>query len=268
MWQKFEAHEMSWYSAFPFIVAIALFLASLVAGEIGYRMARMASPPGAGTPGMTQANIVAGAILGLVGLLLAFSFSFGADRYNARRHYVVEEASDLGTVRERAQLFPGPLSTQLLAEVRDYAKLRLTRVDSAENSTARATAELRSEQVSGDIWRTYAKLHAQNIRNSMSKELGLALNRLFDEAIFESDAESDSLPGLVLLMLITSTLVASAATGYSARIDNHRRRIYEVAFALVVAVVVYTILDLNSPYGGFIHNSDETLRHVISLMSS
>ncbi len=259
---------MSWYTAFPFIVAILLFFASLAAGEIGYRMARAATPPSVGVPGMTQANIVAGAILGLVGLLLAFSFSFGADRYNARRHFVVEEASDIGTVLERAELFPGPLSQRLRAELRDYATLRLSRVDSAESSSKRANAEQQSERESGDIWRTYAKLHAQNLRDSMSKELGLALNKLFDEAVFERDAESDSLPGLVLLMLISSTLVASAATGYSACIDNHRRRIYEVAFALVVAVVVYTILDLNSPYGGFIHNSDEPLRHVLSLMNS
>ena len=259
---------MSWYSAFPFLVAIALFVASLAAGEIGYRIARKTGPVGGSSPGMTQANIVAGAILGLVGLLLAFSFSFGADRYNARRHYVVEEAADIGTVRDRVQLFPGPQSAKLLDELREYTKLRLVRVDSAENTISRTTAERRSERLGEKLWHTYAKLRTQTKSDDMSKEIALALNRVSDDAIFESDAEADFLPGLILLMLITSTLVASAATGYSACIDNHRRRVYEVAFALVVAVVVYTILDLNAPYGGFIHTSDEPLRHLLSLMES
>ncbi len=259
---------MSWYSAFPFIISIALFAGSLAAGEVGYRIARRANPPSGTTPGMTQANIVAGAILGLVGLLLAFSFSFGADRYAARRHYVVREATDIGTVSDLAKLFPGPSSKKLNAELREYTTLRLTRVDSAERTITRTSAEQSSEKLAEKIWHTYAKLRSQTKSDDMSKEIGLALNRVFDDAMFESDAEADALPGLILLMLVIGTLVASAATGYSACIDNHRRRAYEVAFALVVAVVVYTILDLNAPYGGFIHTSDESLRHILSLMKS
>ena len=53
-------------------------------------------------------GVVQGALLGLVGLLLAFGLSMAVGRYENRRALVVEEANDIGTTYLRAQLLAEP----------------------------------------------------------------------------------------------------------------------------------------------------------------
>jgi hypothetical protein len=49
---------------------------------------------------------IEGAIFGLLGLILAFSFSGALTRFDARRHLVIEEANDIGTAWLRVALLP------------------------------------------------------------------------------------------------------------------------------------------------------------------
>ena len=51
-------------------------------------------------------GVVQGALLGLVGLLLAFGLTMAVGRYEARRAVVVQEANTIGTTYLRAQLAP------------------------------------------------------------------------------------------------------------------------------------------------------------------
>jgi hypothetical protein len=53
-------------------------------------------------------SVVQGALLGLVGLLLAFGLSMAVGRYETRRGLVVQESNDIGTTYLRAQLLPEP----------------------------------------------------------------------------------------------------------------------------------------------------------------
>src|SRR5262249_7370760 len=61
-----------------------------------------------------------GSLLGLVGLLLAFSFSLAISRYEQRRHLVVEEANAIGTVYLRTAFYPGSHADRLRRLLREY----------------------------------------------------------------------------------------------------------------------------------------------------
>ena len=103
----------------PILVAIAiaggLFLGILLCIELGYRIGKANQ----GDPGEVRAGVgpIEGAIFALLGLLLAFSFSASADRFNTRRVQIVERR---GAARDH------PVLTTL-RETR-YLKLYVLRV--------------------------------------------------------------------------------------------------------------------------------------------
>src|SRR4051812_21630460 len=53
-----------------------------------------------------ETNAINGTLLGLLGLLLAFTFSMSSSRYDARRDVIIEEANDISTAILRTDLYP------------------------------------------------------------------------------------------------------------------------------------------------------------------
>ena len=86
---------------------------------------------------------VQGALLGLVGLILAFGLSLAVGRYQDRRADVVNDANTIGTTYLRAQTIAEPQRSDSLALLRDYTDLAIhvTREVPASSSLAATTAE-------------------------------------------------------------------------------------------------------------------------------
>src|SRR6187551_520579 len=65
-------------------------------------------------------GVLQAALLGLVGLILAFGLALAVGRYESRRTAVVDEANAIGTTYLRAQTLAEPARTQSLAALRRY----------------------------------------------------------------------------------------------------------------------------------------------------
>ena len=61
---------------------------------------------------MSDLGAINGTLLGLLGLLLAFTFGMASSRYDTRRQLVIEEANDIGTVILRTDFFPDTPDTE------------------------------------------------------------------------------------------------------------------------------------------------------------
>ena len=70
-------------------------------------------------------GILQGALLGLVGLLLAFGLSLAVSRYEARRANVVSAANAIGTTYLRAQTLPEPIRSRSLDLLVSYTRSAL-----------------------------------------------------------------------------------------------------------------------------------------------
>src|SRR6185369_12534948 len=70
-------------------------------------------------------GVIQGAVLGLLGLLLAFTFSMAAERYNARRALVLNEANSVGTTYLRASLLPDAHQAPVRDLLQRYVDVRL-----------------------------------------------------------------------------------------------------------------------------------------------
>ena len=94
------------------ITLIGLFLGMILFLEIGHRI-RIRSVSKEAEKLIGGLGVVEGALFGLMGLVVAFTFSGAASRFDERRHLIVEEANDIGTAYLRLYLLPQVAQPQI-----------------------------------------------------------------------------------------------------------------------------------------------------------
>src|SRR6185369_7365193 len=91
--------------------------------DIGQRLGASAAKKPGGKVGL---GAIEGAIFALLGLLIAFTFSGAAARFENRRHLIVEEANDIGTAYLRITLLPAETQPEIRDLFRRYVDARLS----------------------------------------------------------------------------------------------------------------------------------------------
>ena len=101
-----------------------IFAASLVliltASEIGHQLGRRVRGLGGNNVSTLEASM-----LGLLALMISFTFAMALSRFDARREGVLNEANAIGTTALRARLLPPPHNTDSLKLLREYVQVRL-----------------------------------------------------------------------------------------------------------------------------------------------
>src|SRR6266850_3993533 len=97
-----------------FLVGLAVVLA---ASEIGHRFGVRAAARGG-----DDVSTLESAVLGLLALMIGFTFAMALSRFEARRDAVLNEANAIGTTALRARLLAEPYRTESLKLLREYAQ--------------------------------------------------------------------------------------------------------------------------------------------------
>ena len=105
-------------------IAAALFLGMLLLQELGRRLGcrHLAGDPEGARKGL---GAVEGAVFGLMGLLLAFTFSGAASRLEGRRQLIAQEVNAIGTAYLRIDLLGPSVQAPLREAFRQYLDARL-----------------------------------------------------------------------------------------------------------------------------------------------
>jgi hypothetical protein len=226
----------------------------LVAGEIGWQLGMRAE----GRGGESIATLEA-AVLGLLALIIGFTFAMALARFEARRDAVVNEANAIGTTALRARLLPEPQRTETLKLLRDYVQVRLDLARSSLSLTESPAAVDRSNALQEAIWQ-HAKAVAA--RDNAMVPTGLfiqTLNEMIDSQGRRLAALRNRIPNSVLLSLFAIAAVASAFAGYASGLEARRTRLPVYLLGLVVCAVLVLILDLDRPTAGFIKVSEQPM---------
>ena len=112
------------YTLSASLLASGLFFGMLIFFELGRRIGKsrlVHQPEGLAKGGGT----VEAGIFGLLGLLIAFTFSGGASRFESRRNLVTEEANAIGTAYLRIDLLPAAVQPAMRQSFREYLDARL-----------------------------------------------------------------------------------------------------------------------------------------------
>ena len=234
-----------------FVVSLVVILAACA---IGRRFGVRAKQRG----GESVATLE-GAILGLLALMISFTFAMALSRFDARREAVLTEANAIGTTALRARLLPPPHNTESLALLRDYVQVRLDLTQRVASELDLAAALTRSNAIQEALWQ-----HAKTVaaKDNAMVPTGLfiqTLNEMIDDQEKRLTALRNRVPNIVLLALYGIAIVAGAFAGYGDGVENRRARVAVFVMGALVATVILLIQDLDRPGGGFVSVSQQPM---------
>jgi hypothetical protein len=231
------------------LLAGGLFGAMLALLEIGRRFARrrMAQDSDGARAG---AGVVEGAVFALLGLLLAFTFSGAASRFDDRRKLIVEEANAIGTAYLRIDLLPSAAQAELRASFRSYLDARLAAYRALPDLAAARTELDRAAALQQAIWERAVATSAGSQAATML--LLPALNAMFDITTTRTRAAETHPPPVIFALLLALAMLSALLAGYAMAPAAGRNWLHLATFAFTLAGAVYVILDLEYPRVGLI----------------
>jgi hypothetical protein len=210
-------------------------------------------------------GVLQGALLGVVGLILAFGLSLAVTRYEDRRSSVVEEANAIGTTYLRAQTLEEPVRSKSLALLTRYTERAVQLSDTVPGSDEERAAADREELLQRRLWALGGQALDTEPVESAPRLYIETLNEMIDAQGVRVAALSNQVPVAVFLLeLLGAALALALLASYLAILG---RGVPAVALAsLLVSFLLLVIADLDRPTRGMIRVPDTALRSQLASM--
>ncbi len=203
-------------------------------------------------------GVLQAALIGFMGLILAFGLSLAVGRYESRRQAVVDDANTIGTAYLRAQTLPEPIRSQSLVLLTRYtdAELRLSEVVPGSAAARRVIAQ--ADALQRPLWRLAAQAVQEQPTATAPRLYEESLNDMIDEQTVRVAGLGNRIPFEVLLLEIFGAAVTLSLLGLHVGVLG-RGIVPLILAAVIVALLVYTIIDLDRPTRGLIQVPDTPL---------
>lgn len=236
----------------------AVFLGLVAALELGYRIGLRRSFE-IRDADRAHAGALQAATLGLLALLLGFTFFMAVSRYDTRKQLVLDEANAIGTAALRARLLPEAERREAPGLFRDYVVARLAYHDAGIDPAKLRDAQERAARVESRLW-SLAESAAARDSHALTASLFLqAMNDVIDLREKRQVAFDNHVPEVVLALLLAVSAVSLAFLGYGSGVDRVRRLWPNAVFAFLITLVFVVIVDLDRPRRGLIQVSQDSL---------
>jgi hypothetical protein len=231
-------------------VLLALFVAVLLSIDIGRRIGMWRWAGYRGTDRRVPPTLEA-AIFTLMGLLIAFIFYGAGNRFDIRRNLIVQETNAIGTAYLRLDLLPREAQPPLREDFRNYVQSRLEVYRKIPDVEAAEAALSRSAVLQKAIWKK--AVAAALASGPAVQSLVLAsLNEMIDITNSRTVALRTHPPAAVLVLLAISVIATSTLAGYSMAATGLRDWLFVTAYAFVLGITVFVIIDYEFPRIGLI----------------
>jgi hypothetical protein len=231
----------------------------VLGAELGYRLGRR----GRLTPNeltRTQVMSIQGSTMGLLALILGFTFAMALSRFEYRKQMVVEESNAIGTAALRSEFLPASRDVEVNTLVCRYVEIRLESVlRTCQGSPERAQLDLEDRQIQLRLW---SIAHEAAEADPRSVPLGLlthAVNELIDIKTKRDIAVANHVPESVLLFLLTFAVLVAVVLGYGNGLAGARLTSLTSAYCVVVVLVIVLIIDLDRPQQGLARISQQSM---------
>jgi hypothetical protein len=240
---------------------LAVLMATIViligAAELGYylgRRVRGTSDPEA----RSQIAMVEGSLLGLLGLLIGFTFSMAVGRFDQRQELVIREANALGTAYLRSQFLPEPTAAVAKGKLREYVDARLEFSREATLREQIQTSIVKTTRLQSELW-AIATEEARSRPTPMSALYAMSLNELVDLGERRLSAFENKVPTTVWFVLYTVASLAAGSLGFGAGLMGRRLTLSLIFMPVLVSGILTLLIDLDNPRHGLIRVSQESL---------
>jgi hypothetical protein len=245
------------YRLDPLLICLVLVGVLLVAEELGFRL-KGKMRPGSDKIEMADIALILGAVMTLLALLLGFTYAMSESRFETRRQLVVEEANAIGTTYLRAKALPEPRSSQIQELLRQYLALRVEIAIKIDDTPEKIREmDNRSKQLHGLIW-SHAAALARESPSPITSIFLQTLNEMIDLHSKRLAAFRNRVPFSIYLVLLIVSIITLWLVGYYFG-RRQRGRILTTVVVLLLASVMWLIMDLDQPMRGAIRASQQSL---------
>lgn len=196
---------------------------------------------------------VENSVFALFGLLMAFTFSGGATRFNEKRMLIAEEVNAIEVAYLRVDLVRQEDQVALQELFRHYVDSRLETYRRLPNMKAAEAEMAKSKEIQEEIWtHAVAATSVPTPHPDAGKLLLPALNNMIDIATTRTMALQIHPPRVIYALLFSLGLICSLLAGYRMANGQHRSWLHIVSMTVFTVIVVYVTLDVEYPRAGLI----------------
>jgi hypothetical protein len=193
-------------------------------------------------------NVIIGATLTLLGLLIGFSFSMAVTRYDQRKNYEEDEANAIGTEYLRVELLPAATADSVHTVMRNYLDQRILFYTARDEQQIaridRDTAELQSE-----LWSEVKAAAA--IQPSPISALAVAgMNDVLNSQGYTQAAWWNRIPVAAWGLMAAIAVCCNVLIGY---FSHKSGKLVLVILPIAISISFFLIADIDSPRTGLIH---------------
>jgi hypothetical protein len=162
-------HQYNYYFLVIFLIGIAVVF---LVREFGWRLGTRTEGHGA------SGNISAleQSLLGLLVLMVGFTFLMALTRFETRREAVLNEANAIGTTALRARLLPEPHRTESLKLLWQYAQIRIDYIPTGKSFAEIPPLIDRSNNIHEALWQQVKALSAKDTGRHAEGQRQLSLH--------------------------------------------------------------------------------------------
>jgi hypothetical protein len=204
------------------------------------------------------------AVLALLGLLLAFTFSMSLARHEPRRQMVVTDSNAIGDFHTSVGLVREPVRGKLQTRVRQYVehRLLLTQTTGDEATLQRQLGEIQA------MHRQMESLVKEAVDEGTPVVVPLVntMNALTSAHASRLSAMRDRVPPSVVLLLVLAAIISMVLRGWQQGMSKEWHPAAAIGFTTLVCLVLWVTLDLNQPQRGWITVSQEPLQQLLKGM--
>jgi len=199
-------------------------------------------------------NVLLGASLTLLGLLIGFTFSMAVSRYDQRKNYEEAEANAIGTEYVRADLLPPSKAAEVRELLKKYLGQRVlfyTTRDADQLSKINAdTTDLQSK-----LWAA-ARDPALAQPTPVTALAVSGMNDVLNSQGYTQAMWWNRMPRAAWVLMVSIAFGCNVLIGFGAR--RTERRLF-VIMPLAVSISFFLIADIDSPRRGTIRVAPQNL---------
>jgi hypothetical protein len=205
-----------------------------------------------------SSGVLQGALLGFMGLVLAFGLSLALGRYEDRRAAVVDDANAIGTTYLRAQTLSEPMRKRSLSLLVKYADAELRLTDEVSGSEAADVTIAQGSALQQQLWALAGQAVRQDPSASAPRLYEESLNAMIDQQATRVAGLSNRVPTEVLLLEVIGAAGAMFLVGLHVGLLGRSLTPLMLAAGLVT-FLLFVNFDLDRPTRGFIEVPDSPL---------
>ncbi len=207
-----------------------------------------------------QTNSIQAGILGLLALLLGFTFNMALQRFDNRSYAVINESNAIGTALLRTKLLPAPYDSINNALLQKYVDQRIA-VSTVDLTDVADRKEInqKSDDLQNEIWNNSIKAAEMDPRPVTTGYFISSLNDVIDARGERNAILQRHIPEIILFLLFAVFIIGGALMGYTSGLGLKRVYIPTIMFTVLIVMVVFIILDLDRPKRGLIKVSQDSL---------